>query len=177
MDPVTYHLPAQDGINPASIIDCGGAALRQCLDYGARSFQWRHLLFPLTESLEPVPLEAVTDELLEQASIDNYDETIVPEGCTVRRLVTHAVVLAIVADEKGNHIAEAAEIRALAAPVVDSLSTIVTPESGLADVIQAMDDDDDWEWDDDEEDEDEDDEEDDEDEDEDEELDERFPVA
>ncbi len=129
MNPVVYHFPASDGSNPASIADVGAASLRECLDYGARNFGWRHFVFPLAGSLDAIPLENVSDELLEEAAIDAYlYEDGLPEQFSIRRIVTHAVVLAIISDAQGRHIAEAAEIRALASDYVDGVTTVVTPE-------------------------------------------------
>jgi hypothetical protein len=131
MEPCIYHLSTPHSLNPASFTDCFNASLRDCVERGVRLYGWRRLMFSACEEtvLDPVSWEDCDDDLLQDAQLDNWGLEF-GDGITIRRIMTHAMVIAIASDREGRHIAEFIECRALPAGHLDAFTIAVTPEAG-----------------------------------------------
>jgi hypothetical protein len=130
MEPCIYHLSTPHQLSPASITDCFNASLRDCVERGVRLYGWRRLMFSACEEtvLDPVAWEDCDDDLLEDAQLENWGLEF-GDGITIRRIMTHAMVIAIASAPDGRHIAEFVECRAV--PSINAPeASILTPEAG-----------------------------------------------
>lgn len=131
MEPVTYHLPSSDGANEATIVDMGGAGLRECIEFAARNFNWRFIMLPLLDETEILHFEDITDDDIQDASFENVFDDVLGAG-TVRRIMTHAMIIALVTGPDGEHVAEFVEARGVPSDDTRDIASgdiVYTPES------------------------------------------------
>jgi hypothetical protein len=134
-------LPAAEGVNPAVLIDCGGASLPDVLGYCSRSLGWSRVLLSLGEQDGGRGIMANIGDLLaeqiEAASLEMVVEAI-PKGATIRRIIIGNGVLATVSQPDGTILDNA----------IEAVNDVENPPLSLSPGFYDIDEEEDEDWDD-----------------------------